>query len=389
MYVVAHEPVLRQPGDQGLAGHRRPRPLGAEHRAHRPGQRRRVPVGHRPAPAARPRRVWRGPSSARRRPPTTRTPVAGYVPAGRGRRRAGGCDSRRAMTQATPRTRRRPPSPRRGRLDGSPPWRPAAVAVHADMDAAPDVRGGRHRRLVPRPARRRPAPPGPQRVAPLGRRRPAGQAGPVPRGAAHPRDAAPANLPAGRALPDALRRGLPRPDGHGVPPVLALRAVARHLRVDAPAPREVRDGRPASSCGGRTTSAPRATSRCPCAPWRSSRDASTRRRRARRRASGSMSRPARRSARTTFGHVRCSPPSPHPARAHSRSTRPPASWSSATTTGGSRRSTWRPSAMRRTPSQRRPSNRWRPSTIRSPTCSSTRTVRPWSPPRATGCRRWT
>ena len=52
----------------------------------------------------------------------------------------------------------------------------------------------------------------------------------------------PADVPPGRAVPDALRRGLPRADGDGVPPGLALRPVARHLRVDPPAPRQVRDG---------------------------------------------------------------------------------------------------------------------------------------------------
>ena len=41
---------------------------------------------------------------------------------------------------------------------------------------------------------------------------------------------------------DALRRGLPRPYRDRVPPALAVRRAARHLRVDAPAPGQVRDG---------------------------------------------------------------------------------------------------------------------------------------------------
>ncbi len=51
-----------------------------------------------------------------------------------------------------------------------------------------------------------------------------------------------AYVAARRAVPDALRRGLPPTHGHGVPPGLAIRALARHLRVDASAPRQVRDG---------------------------------------------------------------------------------------------------------------------------------------------------
>ena len=50
----ADQPVLRQPRDQGLAGHRQPRALRADHRGHRAGQRDRLRVDARPAPAARP-----------------------------------------------------------------------------------------------------------------------------------------------------------------------------------------------------------------------------------------------------------------------------------------------------------------------------------------------
>ena len=51
-----------------------------------------------------------------------------------------------------------------------------------------------------------------------------------------------ADVPPVRAVPDALRRGLSRPDRDRVPPGLALRDAARHLRVHPPAPRQVRDG---------------------------------------------------------------------------------------------------------------------------------------------------
>ena len=61
-----------------------------------------------------------------------------------------------------------------------------------------------------------------------------------------------AHVPPRRAVPDALRRGLPRPDRDRVPAGLALRRVARHLRVDPPAPRQVRDGRRARRCGATT-----------------------------------------------------------------------------------------------------------------------------------------
>ena len=47
-------------------------------------------------------------------------------------------------------------------------------------------------------------------------------------------------LPPRRADADAFRRGLPRPNGHGVPAGLQVQHPARHLRVDSPAPGEVR-----------------------------------------------------------------------------------------------------------------------------------------------------
>ena len=80
-------------------------------------------------------------------------------------------------------------------------------------------------------------------------RRPARSARRVADARARRRDPGRSDVPPGRAVPDALRRGLPRADRDGVPPGLALRRVARHLRVDPPAPRQVRDGRRARRFG--------------------------------------------------------------------------------------------------------------------------------------------
>ena len=85
-------------------------------------------------------------------------------------------------------------------------------------------------------------------------RRPPEPAGPVDPRRARDRGHEPAHVPGRRARPDALRRGLPRADRHGVPPELALRHRPLDLRVDAPPPREVRDGAAASSCSRVTTS---------------------------------------------------------------------------------------------------------------------------------------
>ena len=73
--------------------------------------------------------------------------------------------------------------------------------------------------------------------------RPRGQARPVPPHRVRRRRAGPAHVPGRRPGPDALRRGLPRPHRHRVPAGLAVRHLARHLRVDPPASRQVRDGR--------------------------------------------------------------------------------------------------------------------------------------------------
>ena len=81
---------------------------------------------------------------------------------------------------------------------------------------------------------------GPDRRAGLGAARPPRQAGHLGRRGPRRRHPVDAGLPPGRAAADALRRGVPRPDCHGVPAGLALRHPPRHLRVDPPAPGQVR-----------------------------------------------------------------------------------------------------------------------------------------------------
>ncbi len=92
----------------------------------------------------------------------------------------------------------------------------------------------------------------PRRPEPVPDRRarwPPRPARPVVRGRPRARHDDAADVPPGRAVPDALRRGLPRPHSDGVPPGVALRRVARDLRMDPPAPREVRDGARAGALG--------------------------------------------------------------------------------------------------------------------------------------------
>ncbi len=207
---------------------------------------------------------------------------------------------------------------------------------HAHLDAPGELRGARHPGLVPRSAQRRVDPARPQRAPAIGTRRTARPARPVVRHRPHRRVDGPAHLPARRAVADALRRGLPRPDRGRVPPGLAVRATARRLRMDPPTPREVRDGRRHGPVGAGWRSPRRATSRC--RSWRSPsrRDGSTKRRPAIEPASDSTSRPARRSARTTCGRGRSSRSSPRPECVRWPSTTAASCSSPATTTGASR-----------------------------------------------------
>ena len=122
----------------------------------------------------------------------------------------------------------------------------------------------------------------------------------------------PADLPARGAVPDALRRGLPRADRGRVPPGLAIRAVPRHLRMDPPAPGQVRDGRRARPVGrGR-----RGRHERPGGAGRRGRRRTETHRRdrhgARGPASGSTSRPAPRSGPTTSRRAISSRSSPRP-----------------------------------------------------------------------------
>ena len=154
---------------------------------------------------------------------------------------------------------------------------PPPAASGRPVDAAPAAAAAPRARLVrpavldrdgtdrvaARPRGRDAVPAGPvgePRPRAAGAPRPAG---PVPPDRVRGRGAGPAHVPARRPGPDALRRGLPRPHRHRVPPVLALRHLARHLRVDPPAPRQVRDGRRDRRLRGPRRRRPRATSACP------------------------------------------------------------------------------------------------------------------------------
>ena len=136
----------------------------------------------------------------------------------------------------------------------SPALAPSGRCRRSDgvLDAAAHPRRGRRRRLAQGALQRASGPPRPQRHAPPRGWRTARPARPVPGRAADPRDDAAPHVPAGRAVPDALRRGLPRADRHRVPPGMALRHLARHLRMDPPARRQVPDGRAVSWHSGTT-----------------------------------------------------------------------------------------------------------------------------------------
>ena len=127
------------------------------------------------------------------------------------------------------RGRRRPR--RHAAAPGAGVVRPPRLDRHRSdgLDAHADQRDADPARPVAPPVHRRTRPARPARPVDPDRARRVGDV--------------PAHVPARRAGPDALRRGLPRPDRRGVPPGLALRPVPLHLRVDAPAPRQVRDGR--------------------------------------------------------------------------------------------------------------------------------------------------
>ena len=141
---------------------------------------------------------------------------------------------------------RRPgPRDRRRRRRG----RRAIDARPADVERARLARRQRPRRLDPGTTRRTPGAGGSEPDAAPGRRRATGSPRRVDPDRPVAGDARDADLPPGRALPAAFRRGLSRTDGHGVPAGLAVRRVPRHLRVDPSAPRQVRDGRGTGAVG--------------------------------------------------------------------------------------------------------------------------------------------
>ena len=109
----------------------------------------------------------------------------------------------------------------------------------------------RRDRLGRRPLAGHAVPCGSQRDAQHGGRRPLRPPRCLDHGRAHPRDPGDPHVPARRAVPDALRRGLSRADRDRVPAGLAIRRVTRHLRMDPPAPRQVRDGRRSRAVGRR------------------------------------------------------------------------------------------------------------------------------------------
>ena len=145
---------------------------------------------------------------------------------------------------------------------------------------------------------------------------------PLDPGRARRRHARPADVPARRAVPDALRRGLPRADRDRVPPGLALRASTHdiyewthpHLAKYAMAGGLVAVGR------GRRQRDERARRPGPRPPS-SSRAATNATRPGGRPASGCTSRPAPRSAPTTCGPRALIAASPRPGPPPSRSTR--------------------------------------------------------------------
>ena len=145
------------------------------------------------------------------------------------------------------------------------------TAVRPDRTAVASPRA----RRAPRPARP---------VAPVG---------------ARPGQPAAAHVPARRAVPDALRRGLPRPDRDRVPAGLALRHRPQHLRVDPSRTSPSTRWPAGSSCGAATRSAPPASSASRSAPRSSSRAGRRPARATDRPASASTSRPAPRSGRST------------------------------------------------------------------------------------------
>ena len=151
-----------------------------------------------------------------------------------------------------------------------------------------------------------------------------GPARPVDPDRAGGRRDVPADLPAGRARPDALRRGLPRPHGHGVPPGLALRDLSHNIyEWTHPHLAKYAMARGHRRCSRATTWTRRATSASPSGTRWSSRGARTRSTRTRGRRPGvgrdrlgaDRLRPRRRGAWSPAGRCRARAPSRSTTRA--------------------------------------------------------------------------
>ena len=147
------------------------------------------------------------------------------------------------------------PREERGRPVGAarrhPGCRPARRRHDAHLVRTRAIRGDGPPRLDRRSPPGGAIPGGSQSFVDGRARRATGSPGCVVPGRAHPGDVRASDLPPRRAVPDAFRRGLPRSDGHRVPPGLAIRRIAFHLRVDPPAPGQVRDGRRSCPVGRR------------------------------------------------------------------------------------------------------------------------------------------
>ncbi len=238
-------------------------------------------LGRRPRPRRRPGRGrgLPGPAGgrgdrprARRRTDRRRSTTRRIRPrlAGATRRERGHPPSteRRDRRRAS---RRRPPDAARGAWRRRPsPCR--RLGRHAGR------RSGSHRAIrARRPGRAAALPLRPHRLArPRGRRAPRPPRPLVPAGPGRG-GALPADVPSRRADADALRRGLPRPDGDRVPPGLALRR-ARTGSTSTPIPTSPSTRSPrGSTSSGTTGSSPRATSGRRSGTRRSSRAGTSRR----------------------------------------------------------------------------------------------------------------
>ena len=236
------DPVLQEPGGHGLARDGRGDPLAARRDDRRRGPCRGLRLDRDRAPAPGDPSARRG--GADRCALGAGRGIDGTDPHRTGGSRPGGRPGDAGRSRHAARRRRR--TRRRRRATGGRGWvhpAPANGAGHGP------VLGGTARRTgIDRPAaalRPRPDPEpdaGPLRPADRRGRRSVRPTRPVAARGHRGGRAGPPDVQAVRALPDAFRRGLPRPDRDRVPAGLALRDAALDLRVHPPPPREVRHG---------------------------------------------------------------------------------------------------------------------------------------------------